>query len=149
VINTVAAQRYSPDWKRGHAGNFRARLERSTQQFGSGDSKQLPAAGGPQVGVSLRRFTSLRVRGVPRYQLFKLRRRFDLVFHDHVIKIPSEVGQNADIPEVPSFGHILQLSRQLARLAWLGDETVAHNNQVLSLLSANRTIAAVTRMQLD
>jgi len=66
-----------------------------------------------------------------------------------VIKIPGEVGQNADIPEVPSFGHILQLSRELARLAWLGDETVAHNNQVLSLLSANRTIAAVTRMQLD
>ena len=112
---------------------------------GSGDSKQLPAAGGPQVGVSLRRFANLRVRGVPRYQLFKLRRRFDLVFHDHVIKVPSEVGQNAGIPEVPSFGHILQLSRQLARLAWLGDETVANNNQVLSLLSANRTIAGGDR----
>jgi uncharacterized membrane-anchored protein len=62
-----------------------------------------------------------------------------------VIKFPSEVGQNADIPEVPSFGHILQLSRQLARLAWLGDETVANNNQVLSLLSANRTIACGNR----
>jgi hypothetical protein len=33
------------------------------------------------------------------------------------------------------------LSRQLARLAWLGDETVANNNQVLRLLSANRIIA--------
>jgi hypothetical protein len=66
-----------------------------------------------------------------------------------VIKVPSEVGQNADIPQVSSFGHILQLSRQLARLAWLGDETVANNNQVLSLLSANRTIAGVTGMQLD
>jgi hypothetical protein len=62
------------------------------------------------------------------------------VFHNHVIKVPSEVGQNADIPEVPSFGHILQLSGQLARLAWLGDETVANNNQLLSLLSANRII---------
>jgi len=30
-----------------------------------------------------------------------------LVFHNHVIKIPSKVGQNEDIPEVPGFGHIL------------------------------------------
>lgn len=63
------------------------------------------------------------------------------MLHDHVIKVPSEVGQNADIPEVRRFGHILQLSRQLARLAWLGDKAVANNNQVLSLLSANRIIA--------
>jgi hypothetical protein len=64
------------------------------------------------------------------------------MLHDHVIKVPNEVGQNAGIPEVPSLGHILQLSRQLARLAWPGDETVANNNHLLSLLSANRTIAA-------
>jgi hypothetical protein len=67
------------------------------------------------------------------------------VFHNHVIKVSSEVGQNADIPEVASFGHILQLSGQLARFAWLGDETVANNNQLLSLLSANRIIAGVHR----
>src|SRR5690242_17438465 len=113
---------------------------RSTRQFGSGDSKQLPAPGGPQVGVSLRCFASLRVRGVPRHQFFKLRCRFDLVLHDHVIKLASEVCQNADIPEVPGFAHILQLSRQLARLAWLGDKAVANNNHGLSLLSANRNI---------
>lgn len=59
------------------------------------------------------------------------------------------VGQNADVPEVPSFGHILQLSRQLARLAWLGDETVANDNQVLSLLSASRTIASARRNAID
>jgi hypothetical protein len=67
------------------------------------------------------------------------------VFHNHVIKVPSKVGQNTDIPEVPSLGHILQLSGQLARLAWLGDETVANNNQLLNLLSANRIIAGVHR----
>src|SRR6185312_15062037 len=55
------------------------------------------------------------------------------------------VGQNADIPEVPSLGHILQLSRQLARLTWLGDKTVANNNQLLSLLSANRITAGSHR----
>jgi hypothetical protein len=62
-----------------------------------------------------------------------------------VIKVPSEVSQNTDIPKVAGFGHILQLSRQLARLAWLGDETVANNNQPLSLLSANRIIAGGPR----
>src|SRR5579885_310895 len=94
----------------------------------SDDSKQLPATRGPQVGVSFRLFAGLRVRGVPRHQLFELGCRFDFVLHDHMIKLPGEVRHNAEIPEVPRICHVLQLSRQLACLPRLGDETVAHDN---------------------
>src|SRR5690348_1968912 len=101
----------------------------------SDNPKQIPAARNPEVSIALRFFANLGVRGVLLEHLFERRRRFHLVFHNNAIEFAGYVGENAVIREIPSAGHFFQLSRQLARLSWLGGETVPYHNHELSPLS--------------
>jgi hypothetical protein len=56
---------------------------------------------------------NFRVRCVPLEKLFEFRRRFDLVLHNHVIEVASQIRKNASIPEIPCSGNFFQVSCHL------------------------------------
>src|SRR5436190_24058915 len=96
----------------------------------SDDSEQLPAARNPEVSITLRLFANLGVGAVFLERLFERSRRFHLVFHNHAIEFAGHVGENAVIFEIPRTGHVLQLSRQLARLSWFGSESITYHKHL-------------------
>src|SRR4029079_2355018 len=85
-------------------------------------------------------------RGVLLEHLFESRHRLHFVLHHDLVEFTGHVCQNAMILEFPGGCDLLEWSSQLARLPWLGNETVTHDDHKVKVLLATNLIIHTGRL---